>query len=59
MENYLNRSATAAGLTIGSAGNVFAATSLDSVTDLLPVIVELAVVIALLGMVIKMLGKMQ
>lgn len=56
----LNRTAVAVGSTVGSVSSAFADTSesVDAITDLLPVIVELAVVIALLGFVINMLKKM-
>jgi hypothetical protein len=57
MRNYLNISATASGAILGSAQGVFASAgnATDTIVELLPVIIELAIVIAMLGIVFKLL----
>lgn len=55
-----NKVAVASGALLGSAQTAVADVSnaTDSIVDILPVIIELAVVIALLGVVMSLLKKM-
>ena len=55
-----NKVAVTSGAILGSAQSAFASVgnAPTAITDLLPVIIELAIVIALLGVVMSLLKKM-
>jgi hypothetical protein len=50
-----NKVATSVGLTLGAASNAVAGNATDAITEIFPVIIELAIVIALLGWIMKLL----
>jgi hypothetical protein len=56
--NY-NKLSLSVGATIGAVSNVAAGNLSDTVTELVPVIVELAIVVVLLTMVLGMLKKLK
>ena len=55
-----NKTATAVGLSLGAVSSVSADTSnmTDSIVDLLPIIVELAVIFAMLTYIMKLLRNL-
>ena len=61
MRGYLNKASLGVGATLGVAGNTVASTSniSDTIVDLLPLIVELAIVVALLGIVFGLMKQIK
>ena len=60
MRGYLNKASLGVGATLGAAGNSVAATNVsDTIVELLPLIVELAIVVALLGIVFGMMKQIK
>ena len=59
MRGYLNKASLGVGTTLGVAGNSAASNVSDSIVELLPLIVELAIVVALLGIVFGMMKQIK
>ena len=54
-----NKTATAVGLSLGAISSASADTNMtDTITDLLPVIIELVIIIAMLGYIMRLLKKL-
>lgn len=55
-----NKTATAVGLSLGAISSASADTTnmTDTITDLMPVIIELAIILAMLGYIMRLLKKL-
>ena len=60
MRGYLNKASLAVGTGLGAAGNSVASSNIsDAVTEMLPLIIELAIVVVLLGMMLKLFKQIK
>ena len=60
MRGYLNKASLALGIGLGAAGNSVASSDIsDAMTDMLPLIIELAVVVVLLTMMMKLFKQIK
>mgnify|MGYP001168089272 CR=1 FL=1 len=60
MRSYLHKGAGVVGLTVGGSSGALAASNIsDAITDILPLVVELAIVVVMLSLVMNLMKSMR